>query len=209
MMNWVLTPTWLKKLFPQMVWEIPAPEKDIYLTFDDGPTPVVTPGVLALLSDYQVKATFFCLGSKIEGNPELFEAIKTAGHTIGNHGYRHINGFTTSSGKYLDNVRKGEELSGSKLFRPPYGRITPRQMNLLRKDYRLVMWSILSMDFDRNLSVEECFNNVVRNVQQGAIILLHDSEKAQKNVLQMLPELLQWMERNGYKAKALEEKFFD
>ena len=205
MMNWVHTPTLLRKTFPQMVWEIPTAEKQIYITFDDGPTPEVTPQVLAFLLKYNAKATFFCLGSKIEQNPYLLDEIKAAGHTIGNHGFHHLSGFSTSLAMYLQNVRQGEQLSGSKLYRPPYGRITPRQMNHLKKDYMLVMWSIMSMDFDTNTSPTQCLHNITNNIKPGAIILLHDSEKAQRNVLQVLPELLMWMDRNGYRAKALEE----
>ncbi len=203
-MNWAHTPTWLKRAFPQLVWEIPTLEKEIYLTFDDGPTPGITSRVLAFLWEHRAKATFFCLGSKIEQYPGLFEEIKAAGHTIGNHGYRHLSGFTTSLKTYLDNARRGEKISGSTLLRPPYGRITPWQITRLKKDYRFILWSIMSMDFSRKLTAEQCFNNVIKNIKPGAIIVFHDTEQAQKNMLQVLPELLQWMDRNGYRAKALE-----
>lgn len=203
MINPVHTPVWLRRLFPQMVWDVPVTGKNIYLTFDDGPTPEVTPQVLAILSEYRAQATFFCLGTKIETHPALFESIKAAGHTIGNHGYQHISGFSTSLHAYLDNARRGEQCSGSKLFRPPYGRLTPRQISWLKKDYRLIQWSIMSMDFDAALTPARCLHNVLKNIKPGAIIVFHDSEKAQKNVLQVLPELLQWMEKNGYKSYAL------
>ena len=208
-MNWVHTPAWLRKAFPQLVWEIPTLEKEVYLTFDDGPTPEVTSQVLAFLWEYRAKATFFCQGSKIEQNQGLVDDLKAAGHTIGNHGYRHVSGFTTSLKEYLDNARKGAEISGSRMFRPPYGRITPWQIDRLKRNYPLVMWSIMSMDFNPNVSPAQCFHNVIKNMKPGAIIVFHDSEKARKNVLQVLPELLQWMERNGYKAKPLEEGFWN
>ena len=204
MINWVHPPAWLKNSFPQMVWEIPTSEKEIYLTFDDGPTPWVTPRVLALLLEYKAKATFFCQGSKIEQYPDLFEDVKAAGHTIGNHGYRHLSGFSTSLEKYTDNAKRGEEYSKSKLFRPPYGRITPWQMNRLKKDYRLVMWNIMSMDFNRKLSAEKCLRNVTANIKPGSIVVFHDSEQARENVLQVLPLLLSWLDKNGYRTKTLE-----
>lgn len=205
MKNWVHTPEWIKILFPGMVWNDPASEKEIYLTFDDGPTPEVTPLVLDILSQHKARATFFCLGSKIEDNPQLFHAIRSAGHAIGNHGYQHLSGFTTPLQKYLDNARKGERCSGSNLYRPPYGRITLRQYKQLKKDYRLIMWSIMSMDFDANCTPEECLGNILTHIKPGSIVVFHDSEKARRNVLEVLPELLTWMEVNGYQAATIRE----
>jgi len=202
-MKWVSIPSWLKRIFPLLVWEIPASEKDVYLTFDDGPTPGITSRVLALLSEHHVKATFFCLGSNIERYPALFKEIKDAGHTIGNHGYHHLSGFSVSNKRYYKNVKLGAEVSGSKLFRPPYGRIMPRQVNKIKKEYRIIMWSIMSMDFDRKLSAGECLNNVISNLTPGSIIVMHDTEKAGVNLLVFLPALLTWLEEQGYRASAL------
>ena len=202
-MDWVHTPAWLKKIFPQMVLEIPSQEKNIYLTFDDGPTPGITSQVLAFLLAHNAKATFFCLGANIEQFPQTFEEIKSAGHTIGNHGYKHISGFSCGLQKYIENARQGAETSTSKLFRPPYGRITPWQIKRLKKDYKLIMWGIMSMDFKQTLTSAKCLQNVIRNIKPGAIILFHDTEEAKENVLQVLPELLDWIDKNGYQAKAL------
>jgi peptidoglycan/xylan/chitin deacetylase (PgdA/CDA1 family) len=204
-MRWVNTPAWLKSVFQQLVWEIPTLNKDIYLTFDDGPTPGITPQVLALLFEHNAKATFFCLGSNIELYPELLEEIKAAGHAIGNHGYNHLSGFSTSLNKYIKNVEKGAELSGSRLFRPPYGRITPWQVRKLRKQHAIIMWSIMSMDFDARLTPEQCLQNVIKNIKPGAIIIFHDSDKAKKNLLELLPKLLNWLQKNGYETKVLDE----
>ena len=186
-----------------MVWYIPSREKDIYLTFDDGPTPGITSQVLAFLLAHNAKATFFCLGSKIEQSSQIFEEIRLGGHAIGNHGYNHVSGFSCGLQKYTANVRQGAEISGSKLFRPPYGRISPWQIKRLKKDYKLIMWGIMSMDFKQTLTSAKCLQNVIRNIKPGAIILFHDTEEAKENVLQVLPELLDWIDKNGYQAKAL------
>lgn len=203
MINWVHTPICLQKMFPQMVWQVPTSEKEIFLTFDDGPTPGVTPQVLALLLEYKAKATFFCLGSRIEQYPELFREIKASGHAIGNHGYNHLSGFSTSHKSYVQNVMKGEELSGSQLFRPPYGRIMPWTANRLKKHCRLIMWTTMSMDFNANISPEQCFQNVIRRIAPGTILVFHDTEKAGKNLLPVLPKLLQWCKENDFKTSAL------
>jgi len=205
MINWVHTPAWLKWIFPQLVWTIPTLEKKIYLTFDDGPTPEITSLVLALLLQHKAKATFFCLGSRIELFPETIEEIKLAGHVIGNHGYQHRSGFFTPIKKYVENARKGAEISGSKLFRPPYGRITPWQIRKLKKDYRLILWTIMSMDFKQHLSAEQCLNNVVKHIEPGAIIVFHDNEKAKEKILQVPPALLKWLDINGYETKGLDD----
>ena len=207
MINWVHTSAWLKWIFPQLVWAIPTLEKKIYLTFDDGPTPEITSLVLALLLQHKAKATFFCLGSRIELFPETIEEIKLAGHVIGNHGYQHRSGFFTPIKKYVENARKGAEISGSKLFRPPYGHITPWQIRKLKKDYRLILWTIMSMDFKQHLSAEQCLNNVLKHIKPGAIIVFHDTEKAKEKILQVLPALLKWLDINGYQTEGLDDNY--
>jgi len=202
-MKWVRTPNWIKWAFPQLVWDVPTDTKKIYLTFDDGPTPGVTPQVLALLVKYNAKATFFCLGAKAKEHTEIMAEIRAAGHSVGNHGYQHLSGFLTSYRKYIENVRLGEQFAGSKLFRPPYGRITPRQIHRLRKDHKIIMWSVMSMDFDRQVSPEQCFRNVIDNIKPGAIVVFHDMEKAKVNVLLVLPMLLSLLKENGYETSAL------
>lgn len=198
-----IIPTWIKKTFPQLVWELPAVEKVIYITFDDGPTPEITPKVLALLSKYHIKATFFCLGSNAEKYPRLIELIKAGGHTIGNHGYQHINGFFSSKKRYIQNTRQGALITRSKLFRPPFGKITPWQIHQINKEFRIVMWSIMSMDYKARLSPEQCLQNIVNNIFPGAIIVFHDTEKAAKNILNVLPLLSEYLNENQFKALAL------
>lgn len=204
-MRWVKPPAWLKSTFRQLVWEIPTLDKDIYLTFDDGPTPGITSQVLALLFKHNAKATFFCLGSKIELHPELLEEIKAAGHVIGNHGYQHLSGFSTSLKEYIRNAEQGARISGSSLYRPPYGRITPRQFRKLHKQHTIIMWSIMSTDFDTRLTPEQCLTNVIKHIKPGSIIVFHDIEKAKANFLGCLPSLLEWLKENGYHTKTLDQ----
>ena len=202
-MAWRRIPNWLKKIFPQLVWEGSTIEKYIYLTFDDGPTPGITSQVLALLNQYKAKATFFCLGSQVEKHPDLFEQIKAEGHTVGNHGYRHLNGFFSTTKEYVKNAQHGASITESRLFRPPYGRITPRQIRLLKNDYQIVMWSMMSMDFRAKLKPEQCYNNIVNHIFPGAIIVFHDTEKAAKNVFNILSLLLDHLDEKGYRALTL------
>jgi peptidoglycan-N-acetylglucosamine deacetylase len=202
-MNWVLTPTWLKIAFPQLVWNVPTSEKIIYLTFDDGPTPEITSRVLDLLAEHRAISTFFCLGSQIKQYPNLSAQIKEHGHAIGNHGFLHLSGFTTCTNKYIENTNQGAIATGSHLFRPPYGRITPWQIQKLKKHHRLIMWTVMSMDFDQGTTPQRCLDNVIRNIQPGAIIVFHDTDKAAAKLLHVLPKLLTWIEMNGYKAASL------
>jgi peptidoglycan-N-acetylglucosamine deacetylase len=201
-----LTPNWIKKMFPHLVWEVPSADKDIYLTFDDGPTPGITPQVSSLLKRYNAKASFFCLGSQAEKYPELLNLLETEGNTIGNHGYKHLSGFSSSTEKYIKNTREGALITKSSLFRPPYGKITPWQISYLRKEYRIIMWSIMSMDYNIKLTPIQCLDNVLNNVFPGAIVVFHDTEKAAKNLLNILPLLLENLCQKGYKIKSLPVK---
>lgn len=189
---------WLKKLFAGLTWDLPAFGKEIYLTFDDGPTPRVTREVLALLRSYNVKATFFCLGSKAEKFPELLQEIRNEGHQIGNHGYSHISGFTSSIRRYAENALKGSQITNSKLFRPPYGRITPWQISQLKNTHKIILWSILSRDYNQKLTPAKCIKNVFKNAYPGAIVVFHDNEKASSNVLAALPDILYELKKQGY-----------
>jgi peptidoglycan-N-acetylglucosamine deacetylase len=195
---WVKIPTIAKRLINGVVWDVPTDGKTIYLTFDDGPEPEVTHRVLAFLSQYGAKATFFCLGEKIEKNPSLFSALKDAGHGIGNHGYKHLSGFRTSNKDYIANAKQGAEISESRLFRPPYGRITPRQYNALKQEHSIIMWSVMSMDFSAKVTPQQCVNNVLSNIYPGAIVVFHDSPKASANLLVALPQILEHLTEQGY-----------
>ena len=201
--GWVRTPTWLKLLLPGIIWDVPSSEKIVYLTFDDGPSPIVTPKVLDLLDAYASKATFFCLGRKIDEYPEIFKMIKTAGHTIGNHGYEHLNGFITPASLYLANLEKGNRIINSGLFRPPYGKITPRQIVNIRPHAKIVIWSVMSKDYDKHTPAGTCLDNVIKNIYPGAIIVFHDTEQASDNLYYVLPKVLDFLKLHQYKALPL------
>lgn len=190
-MYYITPPSWLRLLYgKKAIWELPDNDK-VFLTFDDGPDPVITPQVLDILKKYNVKATFFCIGKNLEKFPEVYKRIIKEGHAIGNHSFDHLNGFQTRTSDYLANVEKAAELIKSDLFRPPYGRIKPRQLKLLAKSYTVFLWSVLSGDFDLNLNAEDCTNNVLTNVKPGSIIVYHDSAKAAPRMSQSLPVIIE------------------
>lgn len=193
-------PRLLRKTFRSLTWELPAEDRKVYLTFDDGPTPEVTEWVLDRLDEYQAKATFFCLGNNVEANPGIFEKIKDREHALGNHSYSHKKGFRTSVRSYVKDVDRAAELIQSDLFRPPYGRIRPAQVRALNKKYRIVMWSVLSVDYDPGLQEKQVIRNVVKNVRPGSVIVFHDSLKARKNLYAALPEVLAFLRREGYQT---------
>lgn len=173
-------------------------EKSIYLTFDDGPVPEVTPQVLDILQKHNALATFFCVGENIVRNKTVFDEVLSAGHTIGNHTFSHLNGWKTPAGSYSNNVEKFNDLFPTKLFRPPFGRFTPSQYFLLRQKYKFVLWSVLSGDYSKNIPHERCLQNVLENIFSGAIIVFHDSIKAKENVLRVLPQVLEKLTLQGY-----------
>ncbi|MGF7080887.1 polysaccharide deacetylase family protein [Mucilaginibacter sp. UYCu711] len=202
----VKTPWLLKKLYPQLTWDINKADRCIYLTFDDGPIPIVTPFVLNILKQYHAKATFFCIGDNIRKHPDIFEQIKADGHAVGNHTYNHLKGWKTDNLTYLDNFLQADELIGSNLFRPPYGRITRSQVKLLkeaRPDLKFVMWNILSGDFDMDLWPESCLDNVTKNTTAGDIVLFHDSLKAFDRLEFVLPEAMEYWSKKGYEFKSI------
>lgn len=199
-------PSWVKWVYPSFVWQMPGDEKALYLTFDDGPHPTITPIVLDLLSKYNAKATFFCIGDRVKRYPEIMERITLEGHAIGNHTQQHVNGWATADRDYLDQVNQAAEFIPSKLFRPPYGRIKRSQAGLLQKEgYKVVMWTILSADYDHKLSIEECLSRVVRRIESGDIYLFHDSEKGEERMLAVLPSLLKVATDKGFLFKKIEE----
>ncbi len=193
----------LKFLFPHLVWDLPDSEKVVYLTFDDGPTRGITNKVLSILDTYQARATFFCLGRRIDENPELTGEIRLSGHSIGSHGYDHLNGFRTPVPVYVDNAKKGIISSRSDMFRPPYGKITPWQIAKIRPIAKIVLWSVLSRDYDKRVSGPACLKFVIHNIYPGAIIVFHDTEKAAENLLYVLPVLLDYLARNNYKTNPI------
>jgi len=252
-----------KFLYPSLLWNLPKTGNTLYLTFDDGPIPEVTPWVLALLKEYHAKATFFCIGENIVKHPGVFDQILAEGHNVGNHSFNHLNGWKTPISTYIENVEKAEEIifeklelrnrrqesrdrnqdfrtkkiekreekrgekkesgdkkqdfiTGSKenrreaknknikLFRPPYGKITPKQIKILQgQGFKIVMWEVISGDFDLKLSPENCLNNVLKNSRPGSIVVFHDSIKASANLKEVLPKVLKYFDKKGFEFKAI------
>ncbi|MEE4196510.1 MAG: polysaccharide deacetylase family protein [Bacteroidales bacterium] len=180
------------RIFRQLTWYFPQRKDEIFLTFDDGPTPEVTPWVLSVLKEYKARATFFCLGEKVEQYPGLFQQVIDEGHVVGNHSYSHLSGWNTRNQEYYKEICKASELIHSKLFRPPYGEITCKQIRQLKKEYHLVMWDVLSKDYDPSTLPEQCFKNVVEQSVSGSIVVFHDNLRAWKNLYYTLPRVLQY-----------------
>lgn len=202
---WIKTNTFIKKIFSNYVWDIPSRENKIYLTFDDGPTPDVTEWVLEELKKHQAKATFFCIGKNIDSNRDLFQKIIDDGHIIGNHTFNHFNGWKSKTDDYLKNTTECQNLidklhpKNSRLFRPPYGKIKQSQSKKLRESgYRIIMWDVLSADFDQSITPEKCLENVLKNAVSGSIIIFHDSSKGYKNLKYVLPRTLQELKNRGF-----------
>jgi peptidoglycan-N-acetylglucosamine deacetylase len=196
-------------LFPRLTWQINDREKTIFLSFDDGPIPEITPWVLETLNKYHAKATFFCVGENTLRNKGILLETSSQSHSIGNHTFSHINGLRHSKQDYLENVRKGKEAIENilskkiDLFRPPYGLLLPSQKNAILEDSKIVMWSILSQDYDQKISLETCLNNSVKDTQNGDIVLFHDSIKAAKNLKHVLPIFLDVFTQKGFVFEAL------
>ncbi|MFN8274156.1 MAG: polysaccharide deacetylase family protein [Flavobacteriaceae bacterium] len=191
----------VKWLFPKYIWNLPTHEKIVFLTFDDGPMPEITPWVLDQLDAYQVKATFFCIGDNVRKHPEIYEEVMRRGHAIGNHTFNHLNGWKTATSTYIENTIKWEEYAATQsvLFRPPYGKIKRSQaQKLMQKGYKIIMWDVLSADFDTSVSPEKCLSNVVNHLESGSIVVFHDSLKAFKNIQYALPKTLQFLKENGF-----------
>lgn len=199
----VKTPQLIQNLFPNFTWRIPTTEKVIYLTFDDGPIPEVTPWVLEQLAAYNAKATFFCVGENIQKHPDVFQQVVDQGHAVGNHTFNHLNGWATDNIPYFHNVRHCANKVQTVLFRPPYGRLKPKQAQFLARHYRIVMWDVLSGDFDPNITPEQCLDNVVNNANPGSIVVFHDSLKTEGKLTQVLPQVLEHFTAEGYQFDSL------
>lgn len=180
--------------------------KTIYLTFDDGPIPEVTPWVLDTLKAYQAKATFFCVGDNVRKHLEVFQRILTEGHQVGNHTYHHLSGWNTDNIPYFHDVRKCARMVKSNLFRPPYGRLKPQQVQFLQRHYKIIMWDVLSADFDQDTTPEQCWTNVQSHAQPGSIVVFHDSVKAFKNLQYTLPRCLEFFRNSGFDFKIINEE---
>ena len=249
-------PKFIQWLYPERIWAFPLDRNSVYLTFDDGPIPEVTPWVLDELKKHNAKATFFCIGDNVQKNPEVFRRIISEGHSVGNHTFNHLNGWKTETSEYVENVEKAgrqmwddgrqmtddgsrmsederrksgdSEINTSKesiivnlqssitnrqssivnrksLFRPPYGRITSKQAKILqKKGFKIVMWDIISYDYDENVSEEKCIQNVLKNIKPGSIVVFHDSLKAEKNLRYVLPKVLEFISKNGWKCSSIQ-----
>ena len=199
----IKTPFWLRKIYPQLIWHKCRKDKSIYLTFDDGPIPDVTPNILNILKEHNIQATFFCVGENIKKHPLVFEQILQDGHAIGNHTYHHLNGWKNSTDAYIKDVSQCNEFTQSTLFRPPYGRGTRAQYKALRKEYSIIMWDIMSGDFDVKLSPDQCLKNVIKHTTNGSIVVFHDNIKAVPRVLYALPRAIEYWIKEGYSFKTL------
>ena len=187
----------------KLLCEVPGQEKVLYLTFDDGPVPETTPEVLDILRSYRVKATFFMVGQNVRKNPDICHRILDEGHAIGNHTYSHLNGRRTPPGSYVENVNRCNELFTTTLFRPPFGRFTPSEYLLLRKQFRFVLWSVLTGDYHVGISPEKCLRNALAYSKAGSIVVFHDSIKAREKVLAVLPAFLDHFLGKGFAFRTL------
>lgn len=197
------TPAILKSLYKSCIWNFSPATNAVYLTFDDGPHPKATPFVLEQLKKYDAKATFFCIGKNVVEHPAIYQQILLEGHAVGNHTHNHLNGWNTGTDKYVANIKEAAGYIRSDLFRPPYGRISPFQVKQLKKDYRIVMWDILSADFDTAITGDACVQNVVFKLQPGSIVVFHDSQKAWDRMSHALPRVLEHCKRKGWKVEAI------
>jgi len=199
------TPALVKPLLKEFTWHVVGTGRSVYLTFDDGPTPEVTPWVLDTLAAYDARATFFCIGRNAQVNPDLLARIRKEGHAVGNHTHGHPSGWNTPTKAYLRDVLLCQAITGTKLFRPPYGRISRQQSRALGKRFSLIMWDVLSGDFDTTINGERCLRNVVDHYEPGSIIVFHDSMKAEPRLRFALPRVLDHLVEEGYALRALPE----
>lgn len=191
-------PRFLRPLFGKLTWRVKTDSKLIYLTFDDGPVPEVTPLVLDILDEYGWKATFFCVGDNVRKYPEVYQEVLRRGHRVGNHSFNHIRGYRYSVEDYVANVQKASAYIESRLFRPPHGRITFSQIKALKEDYDIVMWDVITYDYDKKKKPEQIMRTVRNYLRKGSIVVFHDSIKAKDNVLTVLPQALAYWKERGY-----------
>jgi peptidoglycan-N-acetylglucosamine deacetylase len=199
----VKSPFWLKWLYPSLTWNKSRVDKTIYLTFDDGPIPVVTPFVLRTLKKFNAQATFFCIGDNVQKHPEIYQQVVQEGHKVGNHTFNHLNGWKTDDAEYINNIAKCADLVHSNFFRPPYGQGKRSQYSILNTQYSIIMWDVLSGDFDELITAEKCLKNVIKYTRNGSIVVFHDSLKAFPRLEHALPAALDYWHRQGYRFAAL------
>ncbi|HSH50194.1 MAG TPA: polysaccharide deacetylase family protein [Bacteroidales bacterium] len=189
--------------FRHLTWYFPQRKNEIFLTFDDGPIPDITPWVLSILKEYNAKATFFCVGQKVQKNIALYQQIMNEGHAVGNHSYSHLSGWKTKNQEYYKDIYKASGLIHSNLFRPPYGKITLQQIKQLKDEYRIVMWDVLSYDYHPKITPQKCLRNVLQKITSGSVVVFHDNQKALKNLHYTLPLVLQYFSEKGFVFKPI------
>jgi len=209
----VKTPKFVHRLFPKRVWAFPNSKNSVYLTFDDGPIPIVTPWVIKVLKQYKSKATFFCIGDNVTKHENIFQQIIEEGHSIGNHTYNHLNGWSTKTKDYINNCEKCEDnlnrvkdykSKSNPLFRPPFGKLTLKQSKTLQeRGFHIIMWDVLSADFDAKISNKKCLENVLKNIQPGSIVVFHDSLKSYDKLRYVLPKVLDFLKINNINCESI------
>ncbi len=202
-MYFVRSPKLFELLYPELIWRMSDAEKKLYLTFDDGPDKTVTPLLLDILDQFKAKATFFCVGKKVEKFPEIIKQITDAGHSVGNHTYSHLKGKNVSTESFLEDISACNNLLHTKLFRPPYGSIKHNQIKQLKDQYKIYMWSVLPGDFDQKISKEKCLHRSIKYTSDGTIIVYHDNEKTKEKVLYTIPKYIEHFKKLGYTFEAL------
>ena len=203
-------PTFFTRWWPELTWHRQNQDKKIYLTFDDGPIPVVTEWVLDVLAQYDAKATFFCVGDNIRKHPAVFQRVISDGHKAGNHTFNHLKGWKTGNDHYLQNISECRDImdqyvsdTAKPLFRPPYGAIKPSQIQVIKSEYEIVMWDVLSGDFEKNVSAERCLQMVLKYTESGSVVVFHDSIKTYEKLQKVLPQFLDYYTSRGYKFVTL------
>jgi peptidoglycan/xylan/chitin deacetylase (PgdA/CDA1 family) len=199
----VKTPFFIKSLFSDYIWDIDTHQKEVFITFDDGPIPELTPWILDVFKEYDFQATFFCVGDNILKYPDIYTRIVEEGHAVGNHTFNHLNGWHTDNDTYMENVKAFDELLATDFFRPPYGKLKRGQASAIKSGKKIVMWDVLSGDFDAGITREQCLKNVLENFQQGSIIVFHDNIKAEEKLRFVLPKFLKHLNDLGYRSSAI------
>jgi len=198
-------PSFIQRIFPSLVWRYVQADS-VYLTFDDGPVPEATPYVLDLLQDYNAKATFFCIGDNVRKHPEIYQRVLDEGHAVGNHTYSHPHAWKTDANTYMSDIEQAAGYIDSRLFRPPYGKLWPRQAQAISQTYDVVMWDVLSGDYDPKLTPQQCLHNVTKHTKAGSVIVFHDSVKAIEKLKIILPKVLQHCHNQGWLMAAITSK---